>query len=317
MPFAHRHKLPGTFALMAQLKPERSGIPEYRNSVMAGVGLDLSRDDVLMHPLEHLDSEERDSSPGESKEPEAQDPALRLSNVIRALVGPGSRVLLFEPTRPDLRQAILDNDASYIDGGRLLQGAMDPSVLEYFRGEEPDLVVIERDDVAPEGFSVPFLVDARSAPYQKSRLPGRRHFALHALGPRDGFSDILGVWLEAPGHDEGAPPSLVRAALAAPGFEERSAQRQENELKSLEHLKALAVEAGFESRCRAGYLWLGLPGFASTDIERAFRDAGLGVLGCSHHPYRQRVRLAPPDLQTIAGLTLIFSLAYKNLTSCD
>jgi len=192
---------------------------------------------------------------------------------------------------------------------------MDPAVLTYFEGRELDLVILEVGDALPGKISAPVLVDARSKPYRVGAACTDFH-ALYALGLRDGFSRTLGAWIQK-GRSGARLEGDLAEAVSGPGFEDRAQQRHESLESSLNKMSEHGRAAGFETSVRAGYVWLAVPGFSSSQIKRAFSENGLGVFACDHHPYRHRARLAPPGWAIVERLKLIFSASYKSLMSCE
>ena len=275
-------------------------IPEFRVKARSGLPIDLAVEDTLLSPFEVDLALSGNSADFDS-----------LCAELSPLIPEGSCVLLFEPTRPDIRMAVLELGARFVDGGRIFSGEPDPSVFEYFRERPLELVIVEIGDIVPDWFRTKVLVDARSQPYQRS-LEGVSESVLFGLGARDGVSDYKLTWIQGRGS---ANSREAIGITGRDGFLERAEKRAQTQASVLASMLEYAEFAGFEACVRAGFLWLGQPGFSSDQLEQAFVEQGLAVFACSHHSYRHRVRLSPATEPILEQLRLIFSRAYKSLVA--
>jgi hypothetical protein len=269
---------------------QQSVVPEDRTAAQEVLGLDLSREDGPMLPVER-------GTPGWFSDCPPVEQIL--SDFMRTIVGENGRVLLFEPTRPDIRRAVLSAGLSYIDGGRLLNGPPDPATLAYVLQEKIQLVVCESGELEGLPGRPLLLVDRRSTPfYGTSFHTGvtENRFELVQLGPRDGFQHESARWVRGPDGTQytgWSPTQRQLNELFTPPFKQRASERFAAQEGWLNRFADISVGAGFEAMILGGFLWLGWPGLPSEEIRRNFLNHGITVFSVEHHPYRHRVRLCP------------------------
>ncbi len=259
--------------------------------------LRLDADDLLLEPLEPVAGVPEEVLPGAGPWPSLRE-ALEV-----ALTGveASAAVLTFEPSRADLREALLALGRRYVDGGRLVDGRPDPAAARRaLEGGAAGAVLLQPGDRLPCPPRVPVLIDARGCPWVPDspvRLPpGTR--ALMAPGPRDGLRRALGYWLI------GDTAAGCRAPADAPalglGFGRRAHLRAGNQARALSTLAAAARSAALEARERAGFLWVARPGRSGERLREELARRGLVGFASAHHAYRHQLRVTPPPRSVLS-----------------
>jgi hypothetical protein len=267
--------------------------------------LRLDADDLLQEPLE----------PGEPTNVGPADPRSglgRVSGAWRSLtealgaafegVEPSAPVLIFEPSRVDLRAALLARGHRYVDAGRLIDGRPDPSAARRALADGAvGAVLLQAGDDLPLFSRAPVLVDGRGSPWLPGLGPSAPPGAsvLLSLGPRDGLRGPGGIWL-AKAETGAAAANARQASPLEGGFARRAWQRFRNQEQVLSALSAAASRAGMEARLRAGFLWLARPGWSGSELREALARRGLVGFAPSHHAYRHQLRITPPPRSVVA-----------------
>lgn len=255
--------------------------PEWRETQASEGLVDFSGDGFLIGQEESLLNEELEQGPE----------GLEVLCDFFASEGlKGARVLLFEPTRPDIRAAIVRSGGTYIDAGRYLAGDLNIEAAQSALKTGVSMTVFNHDDPVPEDWATPIFVDRRGRPF--ARQPAKDDWSLYALGSRDGLQEQRRTWIVRKGED---PLGINPFCVMDEGFDTRAALRAAHQEARLRMMVAEALELGFEAHAQAGFLWLGAPGFSARFLRQACARGGVAVLGCDHHPYRQRIRIGLPD----------------------
>jgi hypothetical protein len=197
-----------------------------------------------------------------------------------------THVLVFEPTRSDLRAAIVRAGAKYIDAGRYLNGAPDFEAARCALKTDVSLTLFNHDDPVPEDWPTPVLLDQRGRPFVRHTTES--DWSLYALGTRDGLPETRQTWVVAKREDSAGTTS---SDLLDETFNTRASLRLAHQDARLRMMVFEALNLGFEAHAQAGFLWLGVPGFSAKHLLESCAKEDIAVLGCDHHPYRQRVRI--------------------------
>ncbi|MBR58622.1 MAG: hypothetical protein CMH54_11470 [Myxococcales bacterium] len=202
-------------------------------------------------------------------------------------------ILVFEPTRPDIRRAILKSGKRYIDGGRLLNGRIDPTTCAKALESTIDLVVVDHDDSWEHTQSTPVLVDMRGLPFGAVRLHTEGQWHLLQPAVRDELQRPGLAWITNDARMKGSDALLSLADhVDTERFEQAAHRRLQDQSALFSDLASHAKSLGFEAFERAGFLWLGNVGSSVDRLFDALVEEGIGSFACNHHPYRHRVRLS-------------------------
>lgn len=213
-------------------------------------------------------------------------PLQVLVSFFRTHLKPDARVLLFEPTQPDIRAAIVHSGASYVDAGRYLDGRLDDAAARCALKGGITLTLLNHDDEIPVDWPTPFMIDRRGQPFSEQEREG--DWCLYNLGTRDGLSETRATWIAQRGE---APAGEISPDLFPRGFDARASQRITQQRARLHAMATEARSCGFEAHVQAGFLWFGSPGLSALELSDSFAKQGIGVFACDHHPYRHRVRI--------------------------
>ena len=263
-------------------KTDKNGYlpPEWRSSILSEDLVELSKEGFPLEPLEEDDKS-------------LETTAIQSLNVLRDFFShprfQEKNILLFEPTRPDLRAAIVRSGARYVDAGRYLTGEPNIEAAHCALKKGIALTIFNYDDPVPESWPTPVLIDERGRPFMEEDRSADWH--LFHLGTRDGLPENNLSWLSEKN-------DAMKKLPLSRDFNLRAQARRINQEKRLESMSGHAKSLGFETQNQAGFLWLALPGLSSEELRHLFAQNGVSVLGCDHHPYRQRVRLGPTNVQS-------------------
>jgi hypothetical protein len=255
--------------------------PEWRDAPQEEGLLDLSEDGFTLSPLEpELEISLQSRTSGLDV----------LLNFLSKQKLAKQSVLLFEPTEPDIRAAIVRSGSTYIDAGRYLDGQPDLDAASCALRAHIGLTIFGPDDNIPESWPTPTLVDRRNAPFLAHQH--KEDWSIQNLGRRDGLSVTKYTWISS--KSKGHPKDLP-SLCTSDAFSKRASKRRSQQELFLEKLSVHGKKLGFETLTQAGFLWLSIPGTGAEKLRDACATTGLSVSGFAHHPYRNRIKIGIPD----------------------